>query len=265
MYTYSKEHLNHVKRIKKEKRIILIVQIGLAISFLILWQLLANLEMINTFLTSSPKEIVETIKNLIENNNLFNHIFATIYETLISFTLATLIGIIVATILWWNKTIAKIIEPYLTIINSIPKVALGPLIIIWIGADTSSIIFMALLICVFISVINIYNAFISTNNNYIKILKSFNASKTQIFINVVIPNNMMNIVNTMKVNISMSLVGVIMGELLVSKEGLGYLIIYGSQVFNINLVITSVVILALLSWVMYYIIIVIQKKLIKER
>ena len=132
--------------------------------------------------------------------------------------------------------------------------ALGPLIIIWVGASTNSIIFMALLINTFVTIINIYNSFISTNHNYVVLLKSFKAKKHQIFLKCILPSNYINIINALKINISMSLIGVIMGELLVSKKGLGYLIMYGSQVFNIDLVITSVVILGIISYLMYFII-----------
>ena len=157
-------------------------------------------------------------------------------------------------------TLSKTIDPYLTILNALPKVALGPLIIIWVGASTNSIIFMALLISLFITIINIYNGFNSTNENYIKLLKSLNASKICIFLKVVMPSNIKNLISTMKINISMTLIGVIMGELLVSKRGLGYLIMYGSQVFNINLVITSVFILGIIAYLMYKLITIIENK-----
>lgn len=263
MSIYSKEHQNFIKKKKKEKYIIIFFQILIIISFIAIWQLLANFKIINTFLFSSPKDIINTSIKLF-NDNLLKHIAVTTYETIVSFLIASILGLVIATILWWNKILAKILDPYLTIINSLPKVALGPLIIIWVGTSTNSIIFMALMICLIISIINIYNSFISTEKNYITLLKSFNATKWQIFSKVILPSNKINVINAFKINISMSLIGVIMGELLVSKEGLGYLIMYGSQVFNINLVITSVFILAIISYIMYYIIHIIEKKAISK-
>ncbi len=263
MYTYSNEHKTFLKKKKKEKYIIIFFQLLIIISFIVIWQLLADFKIINTFLFSSPKDIINTIIRLF-NDKLIVHIGVTTYETLISFLIASILGLVIATILWWNKIIAKILDPYLTIINSLPKVALGPLIIIWVGTSTNSIIFMALMISLIISIINIYNAFVSTEKNYITLLKSFNANKWQIFSKVILPSNKINIINAFKINISMSLIGVIMGELLVSKEGLGYLIMYGSQVFNINLVITSVFILGIISYIMYYIIHLIEKKAISK-
>lgn len=260
MSTFSNEHKLFLKREKRKKHIIVISQILIITSLLIIWQILANLKVINTFLFSSPNDIVKTIIK-INNNELLSHIYITTYETIISFLLASGIGLIFASILWRYEILAKIFDPYLTIINSLPKVALGPLIIIWIGTSINSIIFMALLISVIVSIINIYTAFLNTDNNYITLLKSFNATKFQILTKIVIPSNIINILNTLKINISMSLVGVIMGELLVSKKGLGYLIMYGTQVFNINIVITSIVILGIISYIFYYIIHIIEKKL----
>lgn len=254
MSTFSKEHYEYLKKRKKEKILIFFFRFLIIAIFLIGWELLSRYNLINTFLSSSPSNVINTTVNLFKDGSLIKHILVTLYEILISFSIACLIGFISATILWSNKTISKIIDPYLTILNSLPKVALGPLIIVWVGASTNSIIFMALLISTFITIINIYNGFISTDQSYITLLKSLRASKLQIFRKVILPSNYITIINALKINISMTLIGVIMGELLVSKSGLGYLIMYGSQVFNINLVITSVVILAILSYLMYFIV-----------
>lgn len=254
MSTFSEEHKKYLKRQRREKIIIFIFRLLIIATFLIGWELLSRYHIINTFLSSSPTNAIKTTIDLFKDGSLFKHIGITLYEVLLSFGIASIIGLISATILWSNKILSKIIDPYLTILNSLPKVALGPLIIIWVGASINSIIFMALLINTFITIINIYNGFISTNKNYIILLKSLKATKRQIFFKVVLPSNYVTVINALKINISMSLIGVIMGELLVSKNGLGYLIMYGSQVFNIDLVITSVVILGIISYLMYFII-----------
>ena len=261
---YSKEHIIFLKKEKKKKFFIKFFQIIILLFFLIVWQSLANYKIINTFLFSSPHNIIKTIVKL-SKNNLFNHMWITFYETLISFMIASFIGLLIATILWFNKTIAEIIDPYLTILNSLPKVALGPLIIIWFGADIKSIIVMSLMISLITSIINIYNSFLLTDESYITLMKSLKSSKYQIYYKLILPANKKNIFNTFKLNISMSLIGVIMGELLVSKEGLGYLIMYGSQVFNIDLVITSVFILGIFSYIIYLSILKIEKKMSKKK
>ncbi len=251
---YSKEYKAYLKKLKIHKFIVIFFQIFILISFLIIWELSAKAELINSFLTSYPSEIIKTAIELFKDNNLLSHIFVTTYETVISFSLATVIGIIIASILWSSRTIANIFDPYLTVLNSLPKVSLGPLLIIWFGANTNSIIFMALLIAVFTTIINMYNAFINTDPSKIVLMKSFNANKYQIFSKLIFRGNIPTLINTLKINISLSLIGVIMGELLVSKRGLGYLITYGSQVFNLNLVITSIVILGIISYLLYFVV-----------
>lgn len=257
---YSNEHKVYLKKRKKEKIFIISFQIGIIVLFIFLWQILANLGVINTFISSSPKQVLDTIIMLHNTNNLYNHIWITFYETIISFSIGTILGILIATILWWNKKIAKIIDPYLTVINSLPKVALGPIIIIWCGAGMKSIIFMALLISLIITIINVYQGFISVDKVKIKLMKSFGANKFQIYTKLLLPGTFSNIISTLKINISMSLIGVIMGEFLVSKEGLGYLIMYGSQVFNLNLVIAGIIVLCIIATLMYYLIFYIEKR-----
>lgn len=257
---YSNEHKQYLKKLRINTILINIIKVIILVSFLIFWEVGARNGLINTFLFSSPSMIIETIISLFQKNDLFSHIFVTLYETILSFSIASILGLLIASILWSNNFIAKVLDPYLTVINSLPKVSLGPLIIIWVGANTNSIIFIAILISIFTTIINMYNAFILTDKDKIFLLKSFKATKYQIFTKLILRSNVKTLLSTLKINISLSLIGVIMGELLVSKKGLGYLITYGSQVFNLNLVITSVFILGIISYLLYIIIDKIEKK-----
>lgn len=261
---YSQEHKLYLKKIKQKKILITLSQIFILISLIVTWELLAHYNIINTFISSSPSRIIKTIIDLHNQNNLYNHIWTTIYETILSFGLGTILGIVIAIILWWNHFLYKVIDPYLTVINSLPKVALGPIIIIFFGANMNSIMIMALLISVIVTIITVYNGFNETDKNKIKLLKSFNATKWQIFKMVILPSSYPTIISSLKINISMSLIGVIMGEFLVSKEGIGYLIMYGSQVFNLNLVMSGIIILMIVSIIMYKIVSYIEKILIKK-
>ncbi len=257
-----KEQLDYLKKLKKNKRKIIIFQLLIGLSFLIIWEILSRFNIINSFFYSSPTKIIYTIIDLYKNNNLFNNIFITLYELIISFILGSLLGFIIAIIFYSIPILKKIFDPYLTLLNSLPKVALGPLLIIWIGANTKSIIVMALLINLIVSIIGFYNGFINTDEYKIKLLKSFGANNLQILINLVIPSSIENIFSCLKLNISMSLIGVIMGEFLSSKAGIGYLILYGTQVFNLNLVITGIFLLLILSYLSYLIICLLEKKFI---
>ena len=206
---YSKEHFDYLKKLKKEKIIITLFQTLILIAFIIIWQMLADFNIINTFIFSSPKKVLDTIISLYNTKNLFSHIWVTIYETFLSFSIATILGTIIATILWWNKKIQKVIEPYLTILNSLPKVALGPIIIIWFGAGIKSIIVMALLISLIITIINVYEGFNNTNKNKIKLMKTLGAKKQQIFFKLIFPNSINTIISALKINVSMSLIGLL--------------------------------------------------------
>ena len=260
----SREYKLYLRKLKIEKILIYSVQILIIIGFNILWEYASNKGIINTFIYSSPSRMIKTIIDLYNQNNLFNHIWVTVYETVISFSLATILGTIIAIILWYSKFLYRVLDPYLTVLNSLPKVALGPIIIIIFGANIKSIIIMALLISIVITISNVYSGFINTDKNKIKLLKSFGASKKQMLKYLIIPNNYHVIVNSLKINVGMSMVGVIMGEFLVSKEGIGYLINYGSDVFNLNLVFAGIIILLIVSYLMYLIVLYIEKVLIRN-
>ena len=254
----SDERKIYLKNINKDKLFITISRIMILVIFLFLWEILSKLKVIDTFMFSSPSKIINTIIN---TDNILLHVLTTLKEIIISFILGNIIGFIISSILWFNKKLNLILDPYLTIINSLPKVALGPLIIILVGANENSIIMMALLISSIISILNMVSYFNSTDQNMIKIIKTMGGTKKDIFFRVVLPSNMNFIIDSFKVNISMCFVGVIMGEFLVSKQGIGYLINYGSQIFNMNLVLTGITLLIILTIIIYSAVEIIIKKI----
>lgn len=258
----SKDRKKYLRKIIIRKTSILSTQIFIVIAFIAMWEILANKGVIDSFITSQPSRILKTFMNL-SSNNLLEHLKITCEETLIGFVFGSIAGIIVAIILWWSPFIAKVSEPFLVILNSLPKIALGPVIIIWVGAGMPAIIVMALSISLIVTILDILNGFLHTDKEKVKMAKTFNANKMQILTKIVIPSNIPTFFNTLKVNIGLSLVGVISGEFLVSKGGLGYLIVYGGQVFQLDLVMTSVIILAIVAALMYQSIVLLEKKFVK--
>ena len=258
----SKEQVNFIKYNKRNKRIILLIQISIIIIFLIIWELLSKYNIINSFIFSSPSKVIKTIYNLYLQNNLFKHIGITIYETIISFIIGLLISLILSTTLYLFNGFYKVMDPFLTCLNSLPKVALGPMIIIIAGANIRSIIVMSILINVIVSTIVITNGFYNTDTIKLKLMKSLKANKYQILKYLVIPSSYKTIISSFKLGISMSLIGVVSGEFLVSKAGLGYLIIYGTQVFNLDLVISGILLLVIISYILYKLVEVLEKKLL---
>ncbi len=250
----SNEQIQYIKKIKIRKISIIIIRLLLLTGIILIWEILANKEIINSFIYSSPSRIIKCLYNLYLQNNLFKHIFTTLKEIIISFTIGISLGFIIALIFYESNYIYQIFEPLLTIFNSLPKVALGPIIIIIAGANTKSIIIMAILINMIVSITTIYTGFINTDNIKIKMFDTFNATKYQKLTKLIIPHSLNSIIASLKLNISLTLIGVITGEFLVSKEGIGYLIIYGTQVFNLNLVMSGILLLIIISYLLYKIV-----------
>jgi len=254
----SKERTLYLNKKKRRKFWISLTQFSILIGFIILWEWLANVGIIDSFITSQPSRIWNTILNY-QENQLFYHIGITCLETIVGFLLGTLIGTVIASFLWWSDFWSKVFDPYLVILNSLPKVALGPIIIVWVGAGTPAIITMALAISLVVTILEMVNGFHHTDKNLVKMSSTFQASKRQVFFKIIFPANITTLINTLKVNIGLSLVGVISGEFLVSKGGLGYLIVYGGQVFKLDLVMTSVIILGIVAAILYQLIVLFEK------
>ena len=244
---------------KKHRREIFIrvCQASLLFLTVFLWETLARAGIIDSFIMSQPSRILRTIGNF-QNNNLLLHIGITTLETVIGFTLGVVIGILTAFILWWSKFLAKVAAPYLVVLNALPKIALGPVIIIWVGAGMQAVIVMALAISLVVTIMEMLSGFQNTNADLVKMAKTFGANRLQTFVKIVFPSNLPTLFNCLKINIGLSLVGVIAGEFLVSRAGLGYLIVYGGQVFQMDLVMTSVIILAVLAAVLYRLVVLVE-------
>ena len=258
----SEDRRKYLTAKKRKKLAILVAQITSLVAFIALWEILANIGVIDSFLMSQPSRIVKTVLNM-SSNNLLMHLGVTVLETIVGFLLGTLIGTLLASILWWSDFVSKVSEPFLVVLNSLPKVALGPIIIVWVGAGTPAIITMALAISLVVTVLEMLNGFKSTDENIIKMAYTFRATKWQVFTKIVFPSNISTLISSLKVNIGLSLVGVISGEFLVSKAGLGYLIVYGGQVFKLDLVMTSVIILGLVAAGMYECVVLLEKLILR--
>ena len=256
---FSKAHYDYLRKFRTRKLLISFTQILILVIFLLSWELLTKYEVVSSFFFSSPSKIIKTIGELYSSGELFLHSAITLKETLIGFLIATGIGFLVAFILWYCDFLRRVSEPYLVVLNSLPKIALGPIIIIWFGAGSKAIIFMCILIVIIVTIMNILNAFTSCDKQLIALTKSLGASKIQIFFKLVLPSSVKDIVSTLKINVGLSWIGAIMGEYLVSKAGLGYLLIYGGQVFDLNLVMTATVILCVLASVMYFAVAIFEK------
>ena len=257
-------HEQYKQSLIKEKRWIRFFQLLILVSFFGIWELASDLKWIDPLIFSSPSKVWGLFIEKLNDGTLLPHIYMTMFETVLGFIIGTLIGTILAAILWWSPLLSKVLDPYLVILNAMPKVALGPILIVVMGPGLGSIITMGAIISVIISTIVIYTAFKGVDANYLKVLQTFNASRFQMFKEAILPASFPTIISTLKVNVGLSWVGVIVGEFLVSSKGLGYLIIYGFQVFNFNLVLMSLVIIAIFATIMYQLVELLEKKLVKS-
>ena len=260
----SAERKVYLRQLQRQKREITWWRTGLLFGLLLLWELAARLGWIDSFITSSPSRIISTLLSL-GDNQLPMHIAVTLYETLTGFVLGAFGGLLLAILLWQSDRVSRIVEPYLVVLNSLPKIALGPVIIIWVGAGTRAIVVMAVAISMIVTVLEMLEGFRSTDPELIRMAETFGADRRQVFRKIVFPANIPVLFNSLKINIGLSLVGVIAGEFLVSKAGLGYLIVYGGQVFQLDLVMTGVLILALMAVGMYRCITLVEHRVLRSR
>ncbi|NLJ78535.1 MAG: ABC transporter permease [Tissierellia bacterium] len=259
----SKEHNAFLKQNRRRKHTILLSQIAILIMGLMLWEVAAYFNWIDSFLTSHPSQIWHLFIEYTKNGDLLYHVGVSVFETIVGFLAGTILGILVAIGLWWSDFWAKVLAPYLVVLNSLPKTALAPIIIIWVGAGYSGIIVTAISVSIVVTIMNMFISFISIDGDKIRLLETFGASKFQVLRKVILPHSIPALMATLKVNIGLSWVGVIVGEFLVSKAGIGYLIVYGGQVFSLDLVMMSVFILSIISAIMYKGIAILENKYVK--
>lgn len=261
---YSEEHALYLKKCRRHTAIVWAFRIGLLALLLGMWELVTAVGWVDPFIMSSPSRIAKTIGSLYREGTLFYHIGITLGETLAGFFIAVVLGVGIALALWWSDTLRKVLEPYIVVLNALPKIALGPLIIIWFGTGSKAIIFMTVLVGIIVAIMHMLAAFVATDHNKILLMRSMGASKFQILQKLVIPSSLPAFTSMLKVAVGMAWIGSIMGEYIVSKAGLGYLIVYGGQVFKLDLVMSATFLLCLLAAGMYFLVVLLEKILVKN-
>lgn len=261
----SRERMEYLKRLRIRHIVIKSVQIGLLVGFFILWEAAARLRLIDPFIFSQPTRMAAALADMVKSGMIWTHVGITLYETIVGFVLGTILGTAAAVVLWWNEFVSEVCEPYLVVLNSLPKTALAPIIIVWLGNNMTSIIATALMTSVIVTILSVLNGFLHVDEDKIKLIKTFGGTKLQVLRKVVLPACVPDIISALKINVGLSFVGVIVGEFLVSKAGLGYLIVYGGQVFKLDWVMLSVIILAVMASILYQLIVLLEKRFFKWR
>lgn len=252
------------EKLSREKKIIIFWQLLILVGFFSSWEIASRYALIDPLLFSSPTKIINLLITKFSDGSIITHVQITLFETVLGFIIGTILGIVIASLLWGSLRFSKIMDPYLVILNAMPKVALGPILIVALGPGYVSIITMGAMVSVIITTLVVYAGLKEVDSNYEKVLKSFGATRWQCFKEAVFPATLPTMISTLKVNVGLSWVGVIVGEFLVSKQGLGYLIIYGFQVFDFTLVMSSLILIAIIAAIMYKLVEKIESWLIKH-
>ncbi len=260
----SAEHALYLKGLRRKSIFIQLTRIGLLAALLCLWELVAFFQLVDPFIISSPSRICKMIGELAADGSLFYHIGTTLWETLAGFAIAVCAGTGIALLLWWSEGARRVLEPYIVVLNSLPKIALGPVIIIWFGTGSSAILFMTVLVGIIVATMNMLGGFLATDKNKLLLLESMGATKFQVLTKLVLPSSIPQFIGMLKICVGMAWIGSIMGEYIVSKAGLGYLIVYGGQVFRLDLVMAATVILCVLAAGMYALVALAEKWLVKK-
>lgn len=237
---FIRKHRRHHHEIASWRTLIFVL-------FIVLWEISANRKWIDSFFFSSPSRVARCFVDQIRHNAMLSHIGVTLLETVLSFLLVIAFSLLMSTLLWHSRKLSEILEPYLVVLNSLPKSALAPLFIVWLGTGTRTIIVAGMSVAVFGSIISFYTGFQQVDNEKITLIYTLGGTRRDAFLKVVLPGSVPILLSTAKVNIGLALVGVIIGEFLAARRGLGYLIIYGSQVFQLDMVITSIIVLCVIA------------------
>lgn len=261
----NNEHEEYLRNIKREKFKVVFFRVIILLAFILLWQVAADYKWIDPFLSSSPSRIIKSLIKFIEGGTLLKHITVTCYETILGFTLGTLLGALIAIILWAFPTVSKVLDPYLVVLNALPKVALAPIIIFWVGNGTSAIIVIALLISLITTIISVLTGFNEVDKGKLILMRTFRANKWQVLKFLIFPASIPVLISALKINVGLSWVGVIMGEFLVARDGLGFLIIYGGQIAQLDMVMMSIVILSIIAFLMYEVVSIVEMKLVNKK
>ena len=240
-----------LSKYRLHKKFVAAARVLLLVVFLSVWELTASHQIIDSFIFSSPSKIARCFLDMVADRSIFLHLGVTLYETIVSFLLVIVFSILTAVLLWFSKKLSEILEPYLVVLNSLPKSALAPLLIVWLGANSRTIIVAGMSVAIFGTILNLYTGFTETSREKIRLIYTLHGTKKDALTKVVLPSTVPMIISIMKVNIGLCLVGVVIGEFIGARNGLGYLIIYGSQVFQLDLVLMAVVVLCLWAMVLW--------------
>lgn len=230
---------------------ILSIQAAMVVGAILLWEWMTRVELLNPLFFGQPTTIAEyTIEGLMDGS-LLRASGITVLETVCGFAAGMLLGTALGLALWWSVAAARILEPLLVLFNAIPKVTLAPILIVLLGVGILMKVALAFVNVVVLAALTAYLGAKQSDPDLMDLVRSVGGNKWQVFYRVVLPSAFPGIISSMKIGISLAFIGAVVGEFLAAREGLGYLAIYGSNVFNMSLIMVAVLSLMLLALALF--------------
>ena len=251
-----------LSKYRLHKKFVAAARILLLVVFLSVWELTASHQIIDSFIFSSPSKIARCFLDMVADRSIFLHLGVTLYETIVSFLLVIVFSILTAVLLWFSKKLSEILEPYLVVLNSLPKSALAPLLIVWLGATRTTIIVAGMSVAIFGSILNLYTSFTEIDPDSLKLIRTLGGKRKDELLRVALPSSVPYLLSVMKVNIGLCLVGVVIGEFIGARQGLGFLIIYSSQIFKLDWMILSIILLCIIAMILYQAVSLVEKRVV---
>jgi NitT/TauT family transport system permease protein len=231
--------------------IIVIVQIGILAGAIALWEAAADYRWIDGFFWSKPSAILATLMIFFTAGDAWTDIGFTFRATIFGFLLGTSAGSLLGLSFWWSRNYAAIAQPYLICFDSLPKLALAPLVILIFGLGLASKVAIATALTIVVSALTTYAGVKTLDPDQERLFYSLGASRMQVFRKLVVPFCLPWIISVLRVNIGLALTGAIVGEFIASQHGLGRQILYAGETYDIALVWVAVGVLSVLAVAMY--------------
>ncbi len=235
------------------------IQALAVIAFFAAWEIGVRVGWISNFLVGSPAGIFSLAGRMLMSGELVMHTSYTLFEAILGFVIGTIVGSLMGLALWYSVFVARLVEPFIVAINSVPKIALAPIIILWFGTGLVSKVALAVSLTAIVALIAAYQAAKDADTDLQSLLISMGATKHQVFYKAVVPSTLPAIIATFRINIGFGLVGAVVGEFISSQKGLGHIIYAASSLYDLNTVWVGLFTLMIMGFVLYYVIDIIER------
>ena len=230
------------------------------ISFFALWEIGVRMGWISAFLVGSPVGILAVAAKMIASGELLSDTWFTLFEAILGFVIGTIAGSLLGLALWYSVFVARLVEPFIVAINSVPKIALAPIVVLWFGTGLVSKVALSVSLTAIVALIAAYQAAKDADVDLQSLLISMGADKHQVFFKAVVPSTLPSIIATFRINIGFGLVGAVVGEFISSQAGLGHMIYTASSFYDLNTVWAGLFTLMIIGFLLYHVIDLIERK-----